>query len=462
MAKKGKGNSSFNQGAMNASYDKTIADMQKWNDFAYSNAGGAIDYAQENPYQQAATPYVQSMLGGSMSTNPWMQNLYGNVSHVNMNESMDMLRDFLGYSNQGNATPGRTPAPTGKGRPTSQGGGRSLGAFGGSEDRGNAGGYHGSSHSGGLNPGGIPDSTAGEGVWSENINDFLDDSALDPENDPTLQPMIDAIQRESEESYWASMQDLNAQLEGAGQFGSGLYQAMMTGRNEEYNEALQGTLATQYQAARQAALQHKMEALNMINQRDIASAQIAAQESAAAGAASAQADAIAAQMQMHNQEMQLQGIGMMMQGSQFGLGLQGDMASLMQQGQLGALSAGAGYGQLGMMGYGAATNFGGLGLQALGGIGSLNESRYNTQLLNQQFNQNMAWQQQQYNDQAPFNYLNGLINSMRGLSDLSGANVQAPYMPSSPGAAPGGFGGADVLGGILTGLGNYQKAGGTF
>lgn len=436
----------------------TMAKYDAWNDFAMENAPGAIDYAQNNPYQGMAQDYIGSMLGGSMGTNPWMQNLYGNISGINLSEGMGMLEDFLGY---GQGSGGKGGKGGGSKKPTTGGGGawRPAGQGGGYSGGGGGGGsYHSSSSSGGN----IPDSTVGEGVFSREINEVLDDARLDPANDPTMQPMIDAIQRESEESYYSSLQELHAGLEGAGMFGSGMYQAMMNNRNEDYNEALQQTLAQQYQAARQAAQEHKMTALNMVNQRDIASAQIAAQESAAAGAAAAQADAIAAQMEMHNKTLQLQGIGMALDAGKFGLGLQGDMASLMQQGQLGALQMGQGYGQLGMMGYDAAQGMAGIGLGALGAIGGMQQNLYNAQQQANQFNQQLAWQQQQYADQAPLNYLNSLINVMSGLNSMGGYDQSMPYMPSSVGAAPQGFGGSDILAGLLGGAGTYMKAGGQF
>lgn len=457
---KGGGGNNFNAGAYRGEVDAINADVGQWNDDFRTWAGGAIDYGRNDPTLAAAANWSQGMMSGDMSSNPWMQGLYGNVAGVNMNESMDMLRDFLGYDNQGAATPGRSPKPTGTGRPTSSGGG-GLRGFGGSEDGSNGGGYHGSSHSGGLNPGGIPDSTVGEGVFSREINDVLDDARLDPANDPTMQPMIDALQREAQESYDRSRQNLVAQIEGAGQFGSSAYVSMMGMANEDYNEAIQGTLAQQYQSARQAALEHQMNALNMVNQRDIASAQIAAQESAASSAAGAQADAVAAQLEMHNQEMQLQGIGMMMNGAQFGLGLQGEMAGLMQNGQLGAGQLALGLNNQGMQGYQLAQGFGELGLGANSQImGNINNywgqvaQNDASRRANEMQQQQLGFQQQRYQDQLPWQQMGNMIDVMRGLGDMSGYYESPNYIPS-----PGSYTGADpttsmllgALGGGMTG-----------
>lgn len=419
----------------NKGLDKALGGMQDWNQFFYGQAPGSIDYAQQNPWQNMSQKYTQALLGGSMANNPWMSNLYGNVAGVNMNEGTDMLRDFL------------------SGGPT-MGGGRSGGSGawvpggqGGYGGGGGGGGYHSSRSSGGE----IGDTFDEDTKFGEQAGYFFDDARLDPANDPTLQPMIDAIQRESEESFWGSMQDLQMQLEGAGQFGGSFYQAMMNRGREEYNEAIQATLAQQYQAARETALQKKMEALALLNNRDIAAAQIAAQEAAAAGAAASNAEAIAAQLEIANKQMQLQGIGMMLDVGKFGLGLQGDMASLMQQSQLQAMQTGLGYGQLGMMGYDSAANFGQLGLGALGGMADIYQGRIAEANAMDRFNQQLAWQQQQYRDQAPFNMLNNLINSMRGLNEMGGYGMQPTYIPQpqAPYQMPG-YG--NVLGGVGAGL----------
>lgn len=456
------GGDNFNAGSYRKEVDAINADVGQWNDDFRTWAGGAVDWGKNDPNVAAAGKWAQGMMSGDMSSNPWMQGLYGNVAGVNMNESMDMLRDFLGYDNQGNATPGRSPKPTGTGRPTSGGGGgtwRPAGQ-GGGYGGGGGGGYHGG---GSLNPGGIPDSTVGEGVFSREINDVLDDARLDPANDPTMQPMIDALQREAQQSYDQSRQNLVSQIEGAGQFGSSAYVAMMQGANEQYNEAIQGTLAQQYQSARQTALQHQMEALNLVNQRDIASAQISAQEAAAGAAAGAQADAIRAQTEMHNQEMQLQGIGMMMNGAQFGLGLQGEMAGLMQNGQLGAGQLALGLNNQGMQGYQLAQGFGELGLGANGQMmGNINNywnlvsqndaSRRANALARDQF----GFQQQRYQDQLPWQQMGNMIDVMRGLGDLSGYYESPNFIPS-----PGAYTGQDpyaamLLGGLGGGMTGYK------
>jgi len=444
---------SYNKKAARKDTDTVAGGMLDWNQDFHNWAGGAIDYAQGNPYQGYADAYIGNMLGGGMGANPWMSNLYNNVGHVNMDPAMGMLEDFLGYgSGAGGKSPGGSnPRP---GRPTSSGGGKGGGGGGwvpagqGGFGGGGGGGYH-----GGGGGGSIPD-TYDEGTkFGQQAKYFFDEARLDPANDPTLAPMIDAIQREAEESYYKSLQNLHANMEGAGQFGGGLYRAMMGSANEEYNEAIQGTIATQYAQARQAALEHKQNALNMLNQRDIAGGQIAAQEAAASAAAAGQADAIAAQMQMHNQEMQLQGIGMMLQAGQFGLGLQGDMAGLMQQGQLGALQAGMGYGQLGMSGYDAAANFGQLGLGALQGAGNMYNQYWNTAAQDDAARRAAALQQQQmdftkqrYQDQLPWQQMGSMIDVMRGLGDLSGNYLTPSY---TPGMAP--FTGMDPTSAMLLG-----------
>lgn len=121
----------------------------------------------------------------------------------------------------------------------------------------------------------IPDSTVGPKVYSENIKDFLDDSNLDPANDPTLQPVVDAFKRESEEDFWRSNRDLRNNLASKNLLGSDVWSSMNIRAREEHSESVDQTLATLYQNARNKALDNKLAALQQINERDIAAGNMA-------------------------------------------------------------------------------------------------------------------------------------------------------------------------------------------
>ncbi len=443
MPRKKKGSGS----GMPAGFGEVVSGTQDWNNRFVDSYGDSTAWSQGNPYADAALPWIQQQFSGDMSANPWMRNLYGNVADVNMDESMAYLRDFLG------------------GPPSGQGGVGGGNGGGGKSVYGNTGGSSrrtGSASGGGTaipNTGGgargVPDSTVGSGWFSENIHDLFDPSRLDPANDPTMRPMVDAFQNESEESYYRSLQDLTNQMEGAGRYGSGSYQLARTAANEEYNEAVQNQLAQLYGGAREAALGRQMDALGLVNTRDIAAGQIAAQERAAAMAARSASSSQADQMELARQQLRLQGISQMMQGQQYGLGMQGDMAQLMQQGQLGAGQLGLGFGQLGQSGFADAANFGQLGMGAMQNLGGIYGNA--AQIRAQQ--QRAAEEQRRWNEGAPLRDLQGMIGMMSGLNELGGYGMQPGYVPTSPGAEPSGFNWGDALGGIFTGLGTYNNWG---
>lgn len=119
----------------------------------------------------------------------------------------------------------------------------------------------------------VPDSTIGPKKYSQNAEWFLDDSRLDPANDPTLKPVIDAMQTESEEDYWRSTRDLRDAAASRNLLGSGVYSDRMGRAREEFNEAQQATIANLYNSARENALNRRLEVTNQINQRDIAEGQ---------------------------------------------------------------------------------------------------------------------------------------------------------------------------------------------
>lgn len=123
----------------------------------------------------------------------------------------------------------------------------------------------------------VPDSSLGEDAFYDKAQFYLDDARLDPESDPTLRPLVDAIQREALEDYQRSTADLQLQAEGASRYGRDYYMAALGRANEEYNEAAQGTIANLYNTARTRAEANRLEMLGIGNARDIAAGQIKAQ-----------------------------------------------------------------------------------------------------------------------------------------------------------------------------------------
>lgn len=422
--------------------------MSGWDQRFQGSYGEAGDYSQNNPYSQAAEGYINDQLSGGMGRNPFMQNVYDQTSGHGQQEGLDYLRSFLG------GAPGNGPNTGG----SAGGSGKPRGGWSSSFGSNSGGGMGG----GGTNRGNIPDSTVGAGFFSKHINELFDPSRLDPASDPTIRPMVDAFQNEAKESYYSGLTDLVNSAEAGGRFGSGMYSAQRSQAQDEYNEASQQSMAAIYQHARDQAIANQMDALGLVNTRDISEGQIAAQRDASSSAASSAAAGIRAQQDMHNQEMQLQGIQQMLQSGQFDLGLQGQMGSLMSQNQLGAMQAGLGYGQLGMSGFDAQQGFGNLGLQAnqgIAGIGQYQDQSFQQQqqaaAANRLRQQQMQFQQDQYNDQAPFNMIDRLTRSMQGLNTMGGYEMDPGYVAPSAGYNQGGFNWEDILGGLAAGGSAY-------
>lgn len=466
---------------------------QYWDEYARRLAEEAQRYATDNPYSKAAQPWIESQLRGDMATNPWMRDLYRDIGQANPYGTLDWLADYAGVPNGGQGTPpgvGGRPAtggtggraPSAKERMRAQygmaggrsggggGGGRSLAAFGASEDSSNAGGYHGGG--GGSLPRGrnydgdyVPDTITGsDSFFANQMRALMDAKTLDPANDPTLQPVIDAIQREAKEDYLGNLAGLEAQLQGAGRYGGGLYQAMIGQQTEEQQEAVSQAIAQQLMGAYQAQRERQMQGLGLVNQRDLAAMQDMTQreaidaQSRAAGAASAAAAKEAAE------QRKLQAASMLL-GSQMQLmGMRGDMAQLMQQGQLGAGQLGLGYGELGMSGFNTALNAGQLGLGAAQLGANIGQGIWG---MNQQ-EQQARWQRQFNEQQASYNRqmnqlngqqdaLNDYLNILMGIGGMgsSGYGEQpgqyVPYM--DPNAAMwGGIGG-----GAMEGMGAWMN-----
>lgn len=404
---------------MPSGYGEVVSGVNEWNQNFLDSYGGAQDYAQNNQWAQGFAPYYNSMLSGSMENNPWMSRLYGQTANLDMNEGLANLRSYIGGNTGGRGGSGSSSGSSG-------GGGRPR-------------------------PVNIPDSTVGDNFFSTHINELFDPARLDPANDPTLQPTADAISREAEQDYWRSVADLTNMMEGAGRYGGSTYQAMRTNANEQYNEALQATMSDLYRQAREAALARQQEALGMVNTRDISQGQINAQLEAARMQAAESAAARGSQLQAAREANRLQAIGMMLDAGQFGMSTGANMASLMQQGQLGAGQLGLGFGQLGLSGYDTSANFGQLGLGAMGQLGNIYSSAASNRLAQQQ----AAEEQRRWNEQAPIRDIGNLVDIMRGLNDIGGYNYQEPYIPSSSGPSPQGFGFGDALGSAINGLGAY-------
>ena len=410
---------------------------QQWNDYARGMAERAENYGQNNPYSNAAQPYIENVLSGSMSQNPWEEGLYEDLRDQNLNETNDLLRKFIGGG---------------------KGGGGGQVEPGQKVHYGTVNAAYSQNPSGGTGAAGqVPDTVGGNSsFFAERIRDLFDPSRLDPMNDPAMAPYLAALRKENQENFYGNIQDLTAQAEGAGRYGSGLYQAMTGRAREESMESLDQQMAQQMMAARNNALEQQMQGLGLTNQRDLGAMQDATQRygiDASASAAGAGAGAAAA-AQAKAQE--LQAIGMLMGNAQFGMGQRGDMAGLMQQGQLGALGAGQGYAGLGLQGMNTGLDAGSLGLGSLGlisnnNLGNLNAENARRSVGVQRYG--IQVQDRANRDNAMQNQFNSYLQLMMGIGGMGGSQMQqgaGTYIPSmNPYAA-----------GIMGGLGTWNGTNG--
>lgn len=297
----------------------------------------AIRYGQNNPYARDQRQYADSMLSGDMSRNPWEQDAYNTAHNITnpMDEAFNALRGYLG-GGQGQGQQPNGPAGGGSynysasmsANPSLWGGGSGQGG------------------------GQVPDTVGGQNsFFAQQIRALFDAQRLDPANDPTMRPMLDAMRRESSENMYASMQDLSGRAEGSGLFGSGSYNALMNRAREEGMESLDSSTAQMMLASREGALARQMQGLDMTNTRDLGAMQDATNRYGidASSAASGAGQAAAAADAMEGRK--LQAIQMMLGGGQDLLGFQGSMAGMRQQGQQDAVNSGLGFANLGMQGY---------------------------------------------------------------------------------------------------------------
>lgn len=374
--------------------------INQWNTNANQWAGDAIDYGQNNQFSNSAGEFQDRMLAGE-PPNRWSDDLFNNLHGIDGMEGRGLLEEFLG---------GRGGRGGGLGAGGSYTGGSSGWATGGGGDVK------------------IQDSTMGKGLFADTAQWFLDrDKRLNPADDPTLKPYVDAIQQEALESYRDTSRDLSSQLSGKGLWGGSLYNGLKARARDDSNENTTNAIAGVYKGSRDEAINKMMEMLGLGNQRDIAQGNIDAQMASARMAADASNNSSAASARSADQDRRLQAIGMMMQGDQFGLGLKGNMAELLQNGQLQAMNTGLGYGELGMSGYDRAANFGQLGLGALNQLGGNISNYHNAQYGRQASERANQFARERYQHQLPWDDANQMIDLMRNLGNLSGEDAMPDY-----------------------------------
>lgn len=142
-----------------------------------------------------------------------------------------------------------------------------------------AGGEYGSG--GGYGRGSQPivgDEMAGDGFFQQQTRALFDPSRLDPANDPTMAPYLDALRKRNQEALDAQLQDVGDEAAGAGMYGgSALALERATARTKAIDDLTAQEAGVLF-GSRKEALDRQMEGLGMVNTRDMTGAEIANRE----------------------------------------------------------------------------------------------------------------------------------------------------------------------------------------
>lgn len=112
-----------------------------------------------------------------------------------------------------------------------------------------------------------------EQLFMERLQQFFDPSRLDPANDPTMKPLLDAMRQENMESQRGALNANAASAGASGMYGSSLRALEDAAIKDQFNENLLGQQGQAMFGARQNALQQMMQGLGLQNDRSVAQGQ---------------------------------------------------------------------------------------------------------------------------------------------------------------------------------------------
>jgi hypothetical protein len=291
------------------------------------NLGLDID---KDPLYGQASDFLGGMLGTGQSSeealdyNPVAKDLNERLKGSSLDESDTLLREFLGigeggsYSSSGSSRSGGNPAAAAAGRV----------AY-----RGPAISWAGNTPSGSA----VPDTSKGGGQFNDELAKIFDPARLDPASDPTMQPMLDAIQKEAKKGLQDSLWDLDAQIAGAGRYGSDSAAFARGAATNEFGDALNQAVSSTLFSSREANLGRVMEGLGLRNSRDVAAMADATQREGISASSGAAAGGLELQRELANRGMDLEAIQMLTQNNQFGMAQLGELAGQLSSDKFNAL-----------------------------------------------------------------------------------------------------------------------------
>jgi hypothetical protein len=390
--------------------------------------------AGKSPMIDDATNFTRGTLNSTNFTgrNDILSDLTDRLGGASFDSPTDLLKGFLGGNYDGGGASTKSGSSSGSGG--SSGGGYSGGG-GYSPPAGSAYGF-----AGGASGSAVPDAT-GYGTFGTEVRQIFENAKKNPADDPNVQAMIESLKRESLQGHQRSVADLDARSEASGRFGGGAWADARSLANEQYDEGLQGQIASVYVGQRQSALDRAMAALGLVNNRDVASMSDATQREGIAASSAASSAGLSAQMDLARRGQDLDAINSLMKHQEFGISTLGSLGSQLSDDQFKALGSVSDLSGIGLNGLNIAGNAG----NAMAGLqGSLASSNVQRSIANNALN----FEKQKYQDYLPQQQINdylrtiGLIGGMGGTQTGVNPGANVPYVNATAAALMGGAGGA--------------------
>lgn len=375
--------------------------------------------------------------------NPILDRLAGTLEgDVNDRNAKDLLLQYLNETGRGIG--GGAGAGGGSGSGSGGGGYRIANGLSQSSYNPNA--------TPGQSPNQVPDTMAVQSYFGDQTRRLMDDGA----NDAELSALIDAMNKDTERGMFRDLAQLDASAQSSGRFGGDMWKGLSAdARLAALDEANKNAAGVRV-GDRQARLQARLNALGMVNQRDLglldANVQregIAANERSSSNAVAASAGSAADQLALAKRGQDLSAISQLGNWEQGELGQLGDVGQRLSVDRLAASGLIPGLEGIGLSGLGIAN-------QAGGGLVDMRGQDVQRQIANAQnslarlgMNQQASmWNAGQYQQQVN-NYLSTIlgIGGMGGTSHTAGTNVQPGLGVSPMGSA--------VQGGLGAGLAAY-------
>lgn len=468
-ASQGGGGSPGGGGAAPGGPPSDPAQLANW--FAQQAAG---DVAHPSQGITDAQGYAHDVLTGGTAAAPFARNsilndLNQRLAGASFDRSQNLLQGFLG--GQGGASGGGGYGGSGGGGGTTAANGTRVGSSASgmpmtADQRAAAvahdqqmvsqlpGGGSGPS----VGPGGghsgsgtaIPDSMDDPNSWfNQQVQALFDPSTLDPMHDPTMQPYLDALRRQSQIGLEGQLNDIGDEANGLNMYGGSGFQVERGRARGDAEAGLTDANARAMYQARSDAYARRMAAMQGVSQRDLASMQDATQRYGIDSSASASGAASAASAALGNRSLDLQAILGMQGMDQFGLSTLGSLGNELnntQQFAAGSLTPtleGIRGAQLGQ-GFGMSNT-----------LGQQNAAA-------QQRAQAQSRQAQQARALAPGQDLDDYLRRLTGLANPYAVNSNVSHSEGVGSGTPSGGGVSPTAAAVTGGLGAGLAAWGAF